>query len=51
MRWYPPPEGYIKVNVDSSSFRIPGVLDIGGILRYDFGTWIHYFFGTCGNTL
>ncbi|XP_024632920.1 uncharacterized protein [Medicago truncatula] len=24
VRWYPPPEGCIKVNVDGSSFGIPG---------------------------
>lgn len=50
MTWCSSPGGYIKVNVDSSSFRIPSVARFGGILRYGFGTWIHHFSGICGIT-
>jgi hypothetical protein len=46
--WYPPPEGYIKVNVDGSSFGNPGNAGFGGLLRNDNGAWIHGFSGSCG---
>jgi hypothetical protein len=37
IRWHPPPEGYIKVNVDGSSFGNPGNAGFGGLLRNDRG--------------
>ncbi|KEH30503.1 hypothetical protein MTR_4g073630 [Medicago truncatula] len=39
--WYPPPEGYIKVNVDDSYFGNPANAGFGGLLRNDRGVWIH----------
>ncbi|KAK2382027.1 TMV resistance protein N [Trifolium repens] len=48
IRWHPPPEGYIKVNVDGSSLGNLGNAGFGGLLRNDRGSWIHGFSGSCG---
>jgi len=48
VRWYPPPEGCIKVNVDGSSFGNPGNAGFGGLLRNDIGVLLHGFSGSCG---
>jgi len=42
VRWYPPKDGYIKVNMDGSSFGNPC---FGGLLRNHYGVWIQ---GSCG---
>jgi hypothetical protein len=34
VRWYPPIDGYIKVNVDGSSFGNSCNASFGGLLRY-----------------
>jgi len=48
VRWYPLLEGYIKVNVDGSSFGNPGNASFGGLLRNNSGVWIHGFSRSCG---
>jgi ribonuclease HI len=48
VRWNLPPEGYIKINVDGSSFGNPGNAGFGGLLRNDMGIWIQGFSGSCG---
>jgi len=46
VRWNPP-EGYIKVNVDGSSFGNPSNAGFEGLLKKDRGIWIHGFYGSC----
>ena len=48
VRWNPPPEDFIKINVDGSSFGNPGNAGFGGLLRNNRGNWIHGFSGSCG---
>ncbi|MCI11085.1 ribonuclease H protein [Trifolium medium] len=48
VRWHPPPEGFIKMNVDESSIGNPGNAGFRGLLRNDRGNWIHGFSGSCG---
>ena len=42
------PEGYIKINVDGSSFGNPDNASFRGLLRNDMGIWIQGFSGSCG---
>jgi ribonuclease HI len=48
VRWNPPPEDFIKINVDGSTFGNPGNAGFGGLLRNNRGNWIHGFSGSCG---
>lgn len=48
--WSPPPENFIKLNVDGSSFGNPGRSGYGGFLRDVYGQWICGFSGSCGFT-
>ena len=45
---HPPPEGFIIVNVDGSSFGNIGNTSFGGLLRNDRGNWTHWFSRYCG---
>lgn len=48
VKWNPPPENYIKLNVDGSSFGNPGRSSFGGIFRNSYGEWMWGFSGFCG---
>ncbi|RZC28536.1 hypothetical protein D0Y65_000490 [Glycine soja] len=43
IRWFPPPNNYIKINTDGSSFGNSGLSGYGGILRNEHGHWIRDF--------
>lgn len=49
VRWHPPTDGYIKVNVDDSSFGNPSNVGFAGLLRNSNETWIYGFSGTTSN--
>ena len=46
MRWEWPPIGFIKLNVDGSSFGNPGDASFGGLLRGADGRWTFGFHGS-----
>ena len=48
VRWKPPPDSYIKLNSDGSSFGNPSTAGFGGLLRNADGDWIVGFSGYCG---
>jgi len=43
-----PEDGYIKVNVDDSSFGNLGNAGFSGLLRNHYEGWIQGFSGSCG---
>ena len=43
IQWTPPPERWIKLNVDGASKGNPGTAGAGGILRGHYGNWIKGF--------
>jgi len=43
IQWVPPPEHWIKLNVDGGSKGNPGNAGAGGILRGHLGNWIQEF--------
>lgn len=48
VKWNPPADNFIKLNVDGSSFGSPGRSGFGGIFRNSSGEWISGFTGFCG---
>ena len=47
-RWFLPPPGYVKLNVDGSV--INGNATYGGVLRDHEGNWVWGFTGSCGHS-
>jgi len=43
IQWFPPPEGWVKLNVDGASKGNPGLAGAGGLLRGQYGNWIRGF--------
>ena len=43
VQWFPPPEGWSKLNVDGASKGNPGPAGAGGLLRGPYGNWIRGF--------
>ena len=41
--WHPPPQGYMKCNIDGASKGNPGIASYGGVIRGDKGC-IQYIF-------
>lgn len=50
VRWIPPVESFIKINVDGSSFGNPGRSGFGGLLRNELDEWLGGFYGNYGIT-
>lgn len=51
VKWHPPAEHWVKLNVDGSSLGNPIISGFGGLLRnMHIGEWIVGFFGNCGLT-
>ena len=48
IRWIPPPESVVKVNVDGASERNPGRAGIGGLIRGETGIWLGGFAESVG---
>lgn len=46
--WHPPPEGFLKYNINGASKDNPGVASFGGVLRDDTGSIISLFHGNLG---
>ena len=42
-KWLPPPDGFVKINMDGSSRGNPGSAGIGGIGRDYFGSVVFVF--------
>ncbi|XP_074352457.1 uncharacterized protein LOC141691585 [Apium graveolens] len=39
-RWFPPPQGWIKVNIDAAIFEATGSIWISSVIRNDAGEFI-----------
>ena len=50
VKWIPPLNNIIKVNVDGSSLSNPGRSGFGGLIRNNIGDWFLGFSGFCGIT-
>jgi len=46
--WHPPPEGFLKYNIDGASKGNPGEAGFGGVLRDETGRIITLFHGCLG---
>ncbi|KAL4380927.1 hypothetical protein AHAS_Ahas04G0082400 [Arachis hypogaea] len=49
VRWYPPPESIIKINVDGSYFSINNNAACGGVIRNHLGIFLKAFKCNIGN--
>lgn len=43
VKWQPPPEGWVALNVDGSSLGNPGRAGAGGVFRDGVGCWCYSF--------
>ncbi|XP_016178430.1 uncharacterized protein LOC107620837 [Arachis ipaensis] len=43
IKWYPAPEGWIKVNTDGAAKNNPGKAGCGGLIRNSDGSWVMDF--------
>lgn len=48
VKWSPPLDNYIKLNMDGSFFGNPGRSGFGGIFRNSIGEWMLGFTASCG---
>ena len=46
--WNPPPEGFLKYNIDGVSKGNSGMASLGGVLRDENGSIISLFYGHLG---
>ncbi|XVF22870.1 hypothetical protein REPUB_Repub12eG0208500 [Reevesia pubescens] len=46
--WQPPPEGFVKLNVDGAAASCPGEITAGGICRDSLGHWLFGFISQLG---
>jgi len=52
--WHPPPQGFLKYNIDGASKDNPGIAGCGGVLRDENGSLLfifHYHLGRATNNV